>query len=137
MFRAHFLTSYWYLAEEKFSVQRLMHRSPNTINFPQMFCLKCQFENFARIYIILLFTHFYALLDKTLLDHKGLPWKHLISCWGVKLFLTKDFCQKLFFCFNRIWVFFSFVTIRVFEFCYNFCSWVFSQLEFWSFFSQW
>ena len=61
---------------------------------------------------------------KTLRDHKWLPWKHLIACWGVKLFLTKPFSQKLFFgleffkvilsCFE----FWSFVEFWVFKFCH-------------------
>jgi len=46
-----------------FSGQRLMHRLPSTIIFPKMLRWKCQFENLAEIYKILLFTHFYALLN--------------------------------------------------------------------------
>ena len=34
---------------------------PSTIIFPKMLYLKCQFENLSELYIILLFTHFYAL----------------------------------------------------------------------------
>ena len=33
---------------------------------------------------------------KTLRDRKWLPQIHFTSCRGVKLFLTTDFCQKLF-----------------------------------------
>ena len=47
-----------------FSGQRLMHRLLSTIIFPKIFCLKCQFENLAEIYIILLFTHTHYLLNK-------------------------------------------------------------------------
>ena len=64
LFRTHFLTIYWYLAEEHFSGKRLMHRLPSTIIFPKMLCLKYKVENLAEIYILLLFTHFYALLKK-------------------------------------------------------------------------
>ena len=76
---------------------------------------------------------------------------HLISCWVVKLFLPKDFlkiwnrvlsefefCQNLnFWVWSHfdviIWVFFSFVTIRVFDFHHNLSFWVSSQFVFWSF----
>ena len=46
------------------SGQILMYRLPSTIVFPKMLRLKCRFENSAEIYIILLLTHFYALLNK-------------------------------------------------------------------------
>ena len=36
-------------------------------------------------------------MSKTSQDRKWLPQKHLIGCQGFKLFLTKDFYQKLFF----------------------------------------
>ena len=39
-----------------------MHWLRSTIIFPKMVHLKCQLENLAEIYIILLFTHLYALL---------------------------------------------------------------------------
>ena len=35
---------------------------------------------------------------KTSRNCKWLPRKHLIGCWGVKLFLRNDFCQRLFYC---------------------------------------
>ena len=102
---------------------------------------------------------------KTLRGRKWLPQIHLIGCQGVKLFLTKDFCQKLFFLiefkflslsqfevlnFVTVWVFeifptliwilpkfnfFSFVTIQVFEFCCNLSFWVCLTIKVLSFFT--
>ena len=45
-----------------------MHRLPSNIIFLKMLRLKCQFENFAKVIIILLFTHTYYLLnDKSMI----------------------------------------------------------------------
>ena len=64
---------------------------------------------------------------KTSRDRKWLPQIDLISCWGAKLLLTKDFCQKYFFDQNlSCWV----VNILVVEFCHNLSCWIWSQLEF-------
>ena len=75
---------------------------------------------------------------KTLQDRKTLPKVHLIGCWGVKLFLPKDFlkfCQK-WSCHNLIFWVLSQFEIRVlsqfefFAFCHNLSFWVFSQFGF-------
>ena len=55
---------------------------------------------------------------KTSRDCKWLPRINLIGCWGVKLFLTKDFWQKLFFWFEFEF-FFNFVITWVVKFCHN------------------
>ena len=69
-----------------------------------------------------------SLLPKTLRDCRWLPRKHLIGCGGVKLFLTKDFCQKFFFCLEC--EFLSFVIIWVVEFCHNLSCLILSYFEF-------
>ena len=84
------------------------------------------------------------LKKKTSRDRKWLPRIHLISCWGVKLSLTKDFCQLLFFwlefeflschdwsCwFLSTFELLNFFTVWVFEICQTF-SWILSQFRFW------
>ena len=55
--------SYWYLAEDTHFGQRMIYRLENTIIFPEIFSLKCQFDNLAETYIILLFTNTYYLMN--------------------------------------------------------------------------
>ena len=58
---------------------------------------------------------------------KKLPREHLISCWGVKLFLLN--CVT-------ITIFFFFFTIWVFEFGHNLSFWFLSHFEFFLFASK-
>ena len=69
-----------------------------------------------------------GIMEKTSRDCKWLPRKHLIGCQDVKLFITKDFFQKLFFWSE--FEFSSFVIISVVEFCHNLSCWILSHFEF-------
>ena len=79
------------------------------------------------------------LKTKTSCDQKWLPQIHLIGCWGVKLLLTKDFCQKVFFWLEFDFLIFSSslfellnffsLTIWVVKFCHSLSFWNLSNFE--------
>ena len=80
----------------------------------------------------------YTALQYGLQDRKTLPRVHLISCWGVKLFLPKDCINFVKILFVRTWVFdFFSLTISVFGFHHNSSFLVLLFFEFLSFVAIW
>ena len=56
-----FPTIYWYLAEDTLFLAKIDSLVTKHYHHPKMLHLNCQFD-LTEIYVILLFTHFYALL---------------------------------------------------------------------------